>query len=455
MDSKWISFRNILAFWIFGLANNYAYVIMLSAAEDIISKQEGTGQSGNSTESTCEADITSRHCIPKSTGWILLADVLPSLFVKLTFPFFMHRIPFGFRHFLVCALQTSCYFIVGYSTSFVMSLVGVAFAALGSGLGEICYLSLTAHYSKNTISAWSSGTGGAGLIGSLAYAGLTEPHLANLSPRNALLVMLIVPVVFAITYWFILVPSPSVHRMQLMQPNTWVVPSHTAKNTDVPYGRHSASTESKSAADNVWDENWNETFPEKPIDNSVEVRTLRFSEQLRLITPLLRYMIPLSAVYVAEYLINQGLNELIFFDCSHGFNLSRASQYRWYQVLYQFGVLISRSSVNVIRLPSIVMYLLPVIQFANAFLFFFDAVYFWIPHIWIIFVLILFEGLLGGASYVNTFDKIHKMVHPSVKEYSLSVASMADSFGIVIAGLTSIPLYNYVCQRKMGSFQHI
>lgn len=52
---------------------------------------------------------------------------------------------------------------------------------------------------RHTISAWSSGTGGAGIIGALAYAGLTEPHLANLSPRNTLLVMLIVPVIFCIT----------------------------------------------------------------------------------------------------------------------------------------------------------------------------------------------------------------------------------------------------------------
>ena len=52
---------------------------------------------------------------------------------------------------------------------------------------------------SNMISAWSSGTGGAGIIGSLAYAGLTEPHLANLAPKTALLVMLIVPILFAIT----------------------------------------------------------------------------------------------------------------------------------------------------------------------------------------------------------------------------------------------------------------
>ena len=56
--------------------------------------------------------------------------------------------------------------------------------------------------------------------------------------------------------------------------------------------------------------------------------------QKLLFQPLLKYMIPLTTVYFAEYLINQGIVELIIFDCSHGFRLAQASQYRWYQVTY-------------------------------------------------------------------------------------------------------------------------
>lgn len=37
---KIVLFRNLAAFWIFGLCNNYAYVIMLSAAEDIMDQQQ-------------------------------------------------------------------------------------------------------------------------------------------------------------------------------------------------------------------------------------------------------------------------------------------------------------------------------------------------------------------------------------------------------------------------------
>jgi len=48
---KW---RNIVGFWILGLCNNYPYVIMLSAAFDILSILEGrhTSCADNSTNAT-------------------------------------------------------------------------------------------------------------------------------------------------------------------------------------------------------------------------------------------------------------------------------------------------------------------------------------------------------------------------------------------------------------------
>lgn len=77
---------------------------------------------------------------------------------------------------------------------------------------------------------------------------------------------------------------------------------------------------------------------------------------------MLHLMIPLAIVYVGEYMINQGMTQQIVFDCAHGFNLSLHSQYRWYQVLYQFGVFVSRSSIRLVELPMWMLYLLPFLQ---------------------------------------------------------------------------------------------
>jgi hypothetical protein len=45
-------------------------------------------------------------------------------------------------------------------------------------------------------------------------------------------------------------------------------------------------------------------------------------------------------------------------------------------------------------------------QFLNVIFFTFEVIYLFIPTIWIIFAVVLWEGLLGGAAYVNTFYKM-------------------------------------------------
>nr|CAD2191278.1 unnamed protein product [Meloidogyne enterolobii] len=160
-----------------------------------------------------------------STGTILLATGLPAFVVKYAFPFFMNRIPFGFRIFLVCFTHSTSYILVAFSTSIQMSLLGVVFDSISVGIGQICLPALTSHYSKSTLSAWTAGTGASSIIPSLAYSILSEPKFFNLSTRTVTLMMLIVPMVFALSYWFVLTPAPTVHRMQLLKPSTWIVPA--------------------------------------------------------------------------------------------------------------------------------------------------------------------------------------------------------------------------------------
>ncbi|KAI6171509.1 Battenin [Aphelenchoides bicaudatus] len=447
MPIKRADMRDFVAFWIFGLSNNFAYVIMLSAAEDIMSQQTTVNEHHeNSTSKQCQEVVKINSCEIGSLGAVLLADVLPSLFIKLTFPFFMHRIPFVFRHCMVCLAQALSYLIVAFSVSVPMSLLGVVFASIGSGLGEISYLSLASYYSSNTISAWSSGTGGAGIFGALAYAGLTEPHFANLSPRTTLLVMLVVPLLFLLTYFTILTSVDAVYKPRWTDVRTWLVP-HKCKEKVLMHEQIQIGEKSKPWSYDQASTTTISTGSRRSLGNEKGSDIdLTLSERLNLILPLLKFIIPLAIVYYAEYLINQGLTAFLVFDCSRGFGLSKSSQYRWYQVLYQLGVFISRSSVNFIQLPFIGLMMLPILQCMNAIFFFFDAIYFIVPHIWITFVLIFFEGLFGGAAYVNTFYKIHRKVHPSVKEFSLGIASVADTGGIVLSGFSSLPIHNYICR---------
>lgn len=71
--------RDLTAYWLLGLTNNYGYVVMLSAAHDII-KQFEKVDDGSGVDND-------RKCNIVSTGAILLADVLPSLMVKVVAPY--------------------------------------------------------------------------------------------------------------------------------------------------------------------------------------------------------------------------------------------------------------------------------------------------------------------------------------------------------------------------------
>lgn len=175
-----------LAFFVFGLANNFPFVVMLSAAEDILA----------------------RNSPNLSTGVVLLADVLPDLLVKATLPFVMQGWSFKLRVTLVALFNAIGFITVALSNATWLSLLGVAAASLSSALGDITFLSLTSFYSKSTISFWSSGTGAAGFLGSLCYLALS----VIMSPSAALLAMLVGPVMMLICYFCVLKhPSISSH----------------------------------------------------------------------------------------------------------------------------------------------------------------------------------------------------------------------------------------------------
>jgi battenin len=157
-----------------------------------------------------------------------------------------------------------------------------------------------------------------------------------------------------------------------------------------------------------------------------------FINKIKLIRPLLKYMIPLFLVYFAEYFINQGLFELLFFK--NAFIKDHKLQYRWYNVCYQLAVFISRSSIKWIKIKHISLF--AVFQLLNVFIFLSIIFFDYVHTIWIIFALILWEGLLGGGCYVNAFYQVSIEIPKNVREISIAITSIADSFGIALAGFT-------------------
>ncbi|KAK6014840.1 CLN3 protein [Ostertagia ostertagi] len=399
------------------MCNNFGFSVMLSAAQDILNRHERSPFEQNVTD-FCVPAITSRICSPTSAGVVLLCNILPALLVKLMCPFVMHRIPYGIRHFVICSLQVASLLVTAFAESVPAALIGVCVASVAGGFGETTYLGLAGHYSKHTIATWSSGTGMAGLAGAFSYAGMTDARLLALTSTQAMLVMLVVPAVFAF------------HILRRSRTGAFCPKNQCCSAERVVYEQIKAPPSATDVAS---------------VQSNAQPGLV---EQLKVVKSLLKYMVPMFLVYVAEYLINQGLLELTVFDCAHGYGTSPASQYRWYQVMYQTGAFISRSSLKLVQFNMSFIALMPLLQLLNTIFLTFNAIYAFVPHFGMVCAIILYEGLIGGGSYVNTFHHIHRKIDPSIREFALSTVSLADTLGILVAALTAIPLHNAICAMQ-------
>ncbi|XP_027469510.1 battenin isoform X1 [Zalophus californianus] len=455
LDRGGALWRNMMGFWLLGLCNNFSYVVMLSAAHDILSHQRASGNQSHvdpDPPPTPHNSSSRFDCNSVSTAAVLLADILPTLVIKLLAPLGLHLLPYrsewGWREggqvgpeerggckgygsggrvgelraeadlplpsqplalsprVLVSGICAAGSFIlVAFSHSVGTSLCGVVLASISSGLGEVTFLSLTAFYPRAVISWWSSGTGGAGLLGALSYLGLTQ---AGLSPQHTLLSMLGIPALLLASYFFLL----------------------TSPEPQDPGGEEEAETSARQPLIG------SEAAELKPDSSS----SLSLQERWTVFKGLLRYIVPLVLVYFAEYFINQGLFELLFFRNT---SLSHAQQYRWYQMLYQAGVFVSRSSLRCCRIRF--TWVLALLQCFNLAFLLVDVWLSFLPSIYLIFLIILYEGLLGGAAYVNTFHNIALETSDEHREFAMAAACISDTLGISLSGLLALPLHDFLC----------
>lgn len=373
-------------FWLFGLINNVLYVVILSAAVDLV----------NPTT-------------PKSL--ILLVDILPSLLVKLVCPFYIHKIQYDVRIIILILLSVIGMMMVSVHYTLTWTLLGIILASMSSGFGEVTFLQLT-HYqtesytllsdenednnSKKALNGWSSGTGGAGLIGSFCYLFLTS--VCNISIPASLLCFAVLPIGFLLYFQLNLEPQSSVNLSNIST-NQWIV------------------------------------------DN--------FSVWSRLKMLIIPYMLPLTSVYFFEYLINQSISPTLLFpvEVVPFFHRYR-DLYVLYSTLYQVGVFIARSSGRWIRLKK--LYTLTYLQSLNFIITLLQSWYFinlrW-PYLNML--VIFWEGLLGGSSYVNTFLNIQDDLSHEQIEFSMGAVSIADSLGIFLASLVGLPLEPTLCDHQV------
>lgn len=158
-------------------------------------------------------------------------------------------------------------------------------------------------------------------------------------------------------------------------------------------------------------------------------------------------MVPLFLVYVSEYTINLGVAPTLLFPLPETPFPAYRSFYPTYSAIYQLGVFISRSSTPFLRLHN--LYLPSFLQILNLIILALHALFPFVPNVWFMFIIFLWEGLLGGAVYVNTFAEIQEKTEGEEREFSLGAVSVSDSGGICLAGFLSMAVEVSLCKWQV------
>ncbi|KAL3462924.1 CLN3 protein-domain-containing protein [Aspergillus heterothallicus] len=388
-----------VAFWLFGLINNVLYVIILSAALDLVGPN-----------------------VPK--GVVLLADVLPSFATKLVAPYFIHAIPYSARIVICVVLSALGMLVVALSPAYVdggtiaSKLAGIVLASLSSGLGELSFVGMTHFYGPFSLAAWGSGTGAAGLVGAGAYALATTS--LGLSVKTTLLTSAFLPAFLAISFFLILPRSPIQSGYRGVDDREGHVAESAGGDDDDEEEREGLLGSSTRSSQSLKSTHARGLGWQSVKANFRRARGLFFP-----------FMLPLLLVYIAEYTINQGVSPTLLFPLKETpFEHFRAF-YPAYNAIYQVGVFISRSSTPFFRIHN--LYLPSFLQIINLVVLTLHSLFGFIPNVYLVFIIIFWEGLLGGLVYVNTFAEIGDRVPREDREFSLGATTVSDSGGICIA----------------------
>lgn len=368
------AYRMFIAFWILGLLNNFLWVTMNAGANSI-------NRAG--------------------IALVYLANVVPSLSMKLTGPYWFHWVSYRQRMCWMALLMVFSLGTVAWADSPYWKLLGVAFCSLACGMGEASILAMTSFYDAQVcLAAWSSGTGFSGIAGylwSLTFDGL------DICFQVQLMVALWIPVAWLFTFFVILgVPWIDKVRSQARQEDD--EQSQDLRDASC-HGRRWMATE-----------------------------TLTMKERFQFILRLWPYTVPLFWVYASEYLIQSGFWAAMGFPVTDP--VSRRHWYKWSNFTYQIGVFVSRSFFSLICRSRKILWL-------GGFLQVFFAVFFLAAALepfgdWWLLAPALCVGLLGGGVYVGAFSLIAQEQPAAYVELALSSASVADTFGMILASVLGV-----------------
>ncbi|KAL7527879.1 hypothetical protein ACHAXR_002179 [Thalassiosira sp. AJA248-18] len=518
--------KAVRSFWLLGLLNNAPWVLMLAVATNISAG---------------------------GVALVFLSNQIPGLVVKITAPYWFHRVTYKARILLASVAMGTALFLVGVGGLFrdeaadgdvksdhepkdtdrerwglALELLGVSFISFSCNLGEASLLALagkfdsiiipelqllssdssgvnseeereddannspqqngaesifTEEYELNashdvsesgrnvsklmkqenirqrrSITAFSSGTGLAGIVGYGYKALFSELFGWGLSATvwSAML--------FALLYWRIyLTGLHSIEQDTLAQfgagnngsgyqmnhPSEASESSLLVRNIEddveddspVRDVQSSNNREDESSAlemvtsDMIHTQTFQQLEATSQADATVSSHNLTAYERFLLVLSLWPYTIPLFTVYAAEYCLQAGVWSAIGFPVTSA--SARAQFYHYSNWTYQAGVFLSRSSGNFCTASIPMLWAMPFLQVVNLYFFWLNSIH----HFWYNYSLLLpcfFAGLLGGGVYVQGYSRVNMDMPMELKEFAIASVGIADSLGILVADILSL-----------------
>jgi battenin len=476
--------RQSIAFFLFGLLNNSLYVVILTAALELIPK--GT-----------------------PTGLVAFFNIFPALVAKAIWPYLLRGEVRYTKRIWSCVLMNFVgLLIIALLPSLFTRLAGIGLASFSSGLGELSFLQLSTRFSRagagRGVAWFASGTGAAGLVGASAWW-IVRP----LGVTSGLLSLSFLPVLMGISYAVVLPSIDAVNEAEGESNVAYEPLAHEAY--DAPRGSSEEENEDHTQDDDE-DEQSGTTRSSKharkpPLLSSSasasamdsngsfksksELRVvLTLQDKMQLIKPMLFvYILPLVLVYFFEYTINQGVAPTLLYPIpknGHHPLLALAIKqlkdyYPFYQLTYQTFVFLSRSSISIFRLPAIPKHLLWVPAFLQGLLLVVlttESLYNWFRDSIaspLTIVMICIEGLAGGSAYVSVFYQIgtddergsnddnvgahvsdvdeqqqRDVRRAQEHEFRIGCVGVGDTMGILLASLVAIPLELSLCASQVA-----
>lgn len=111
-----------------------------------------------------------------------------------------------------------------------------------------------------------------------------------------------------------------------------------------------------------------------------------------------------------------------------------------FNLCYQVGVFISRSSLSFVKIKRV--WTITIAQMILFTFYMLNATVFFCENIYVLFGMMTFVGLMGGAQFVNVIYQIKQSdkLHKNDKELALNMTSMCNDAGVLLASILALVL---------------